>query len=339
MKWFFVICSVAVALICSPEAWAKTQRVESTQIGAWALSAFAGDPDEYASCSVSKPNDAGVVFGVWADSLVGWRMWLGADGWRLTEGAEYDVRYAIDDQAPVAAKAIAVLDNSVHIHLGDVFASTEVLRRARRISVQTAQGTFSFDLSGSARALDGMRDCARRWLRMRDVSADPFSRPPSPSDPDIPQRMPGSLNDFLKPVMIGPWKIGAQIGILYHAFTECTATPPPAAGGQDLVIRLDRRLDWRMYVMNMSWNLKPGVPLTLRYSVDGGPVTPVEGKVIIPQSTTLTFGKEPALIDALRRGRSFRFQANGEDFTFDLSGVGRALDATMKCVKFYAAEE
>jgi hypothetical protein len=341
---FLLVCSLAFVFVCAPGVWAKVQRVESTQIGPWQIEAFAGDPDEYASCSIATANEDGVQFGVWADRLVGWRLWLGADSWQLKEGTEYDVRYTVDDQAPVAAKALAVVDNSVHIPLGHGFEATDVLRKGNRISIQTAQQTFSFDLSGSARALDGMRDCARKWLGQRDASADPFSKTPPgdvtsslPSDPEIPQRMPGSLKDFFKPANVGPWRIDATNDFLYHAFTYCSAKPPDA-GGYSLFIRLDRRLDWSIDVLNAAWQLKPGIPLVLRYSIDGAPSVKTEGKVIIAQSTTIMLGKEPALIDALRRGRRFSFHVNGEDFTFDLTGADRAMDATVKCVKYYVTE-
>jgi len=342
--WFLAILSIAALFTLGSPAWAKTQRVESGQIGTWAFVAFAGDPDEYASCSVSTANQGGVQFGVWADRLVGWRMWLGADSWKLTEGAEYDVRYVIDDQTPVAAKAIAVLDNSVHIQLGDEYAATDVLRRAGRISVQTEQQSFTFSLSGSARALDRMRDCARKWLHEADASADPFSKdasksesPTSPSDSDIPQRWSGSLREFFKPAQVGPWTIDAYTESLYHAFSYCQAGPPEA-DGHNLLIKLDRRLDWSIMILNVDWHLQPGIPLHVRYSVDSGPIATAEGRVIIAQSTTVELGQEPELITTLRRGKRFRFQVNGEDFSFDLSGASRALDATQKCVKHYAAE-
>lgn len=212
----------------------------------------------------------------------------GCRPWQLKEGADYDILYAIDDQPPVEVKAHAVIDNSVHIPLGPEFASTDLLRRGNRISIRTAQQIFSFDLSGSARALDAMRNCARRWLGLRDAS-NPRSKSndvSSASDPDIPQRMGGSLSEFFHSAKVGPWTIDAHSNFMNHAFTYCSATAPDT-GAYRLIIDLDRRQAWRMDILNSGWHLNLGAPLEVRYSIDDGPVVRVQGQSIIEQMTTV----------------------------------------------------
>jgi hypothetical protein len=328
-------CAIVFVLGCASEVPAETRKVESTQIGSWNLTAFAGDPDEYAACSVEIKNQAGIEFGVWSDTFGGWLMFLGADDWKLEEGADYDVQYTIDDRTPVAAQAKAVIDNSVHIWLGRDYASTEVLRRGDRIAIKTAKETFSFDLAGSARALDAMRDCAKRWLRLRDASKSNASQ--APSDPELPQRMPGSSSDFFRSAHVGPWTIEARTNFMNGAFTYCSVSPPDP-GPHKLFIKLDRRQDWRMAILKSGWQMDPNAPMHVRYSIDDGPFVLVAGQLSISQIIGVELGREPALIDKLRNGRRLRFQVNGEEFSFDLSGAGRALAALSRCVERYSAE-
>jgi hypothetical protein len=341
---FFKACALVLVLGCASEAPAETRKVESTQIGNWNLTAFAGDPDEFASCSIKTEDQAGIEFGVWTDTFGGWLMFLGAKQWKLEEGADYDVQYTIDDGAPIAAQAKAVIDNSVRVSLGRDFASTDLLRRGNRIAIKTAKETFSFDLAGSARALDAMRDCARRWLRLRDASSDPFSNAgsknaesQSPPDPELPQRMPGSLSDSFSPADVGPWTINARTSFMNGAFTYCSVSPPDA-GPHQLFIELDRRRDWHMAILNSGWRMDLNTRLDVRYSIDDGPVVLVAGQPTIAQIIGVELGREPALFDKLKSGRRLRFQANGEEFSFDLSGAGRALNALSRCVERYSAE-
>jgi len=342
-KWrgFLLLWAVLTVLGVGPDVWAEARQIESRQVGRWKLLVFAGDPDEFATCSVSTVNEDGIEFGVWNDSLGGWRLLLGADSWQLKEGTEYDIRYAIDGEVPVIAKAFAVIDKLVHISLGDDFSATDGLRRGKRISIQTAQQTFSFDLSGSARALDEVRKCARRWLHLREASPDPFSKdqarnvnPRSPLDPDIPRRR----RDFYDLADVGGWSIGASNSTFTKAFSFCDASAPNA-GPYLFVIRLDRRLDWEISVLNSAWDLKPGLPAELRYRIDDRPVAAMQAEVFTPQAADAELGKDPAIIGEIRRGKRIRFQIKGEEFAFDLSGVDRALNETEKCVKHYAAEE
>ena len=121
------------------------------------------------------------------------------------------------------------------------------------------------------------------------------------------------------------------------AFTYCSVSPPDP-GPHKLLIELDRRQDWRMGILNSGWQLDLNARLDVRYSIDDGPVILVAGQPTIAQIIGVELGKEPALIDKLKNGRRLRFQANGEEFSFDVSGAGRALGALSRCVERYSAE-
>jgi hypothetical protein len=121
------------------------------------------------------------------------------------------------------------------------------------------------------------------------------------------------------------------------AFTYCSVSPPNP-DRHKMFIALDRRQDWRMEILNSDWHLNLNAPLDVRYSIDDAPVVLIAGQPTIAQIAGVALGKGPALIDKLRNGRRLRFQVNGEDFSFDLSGAGRALDALLRCVERYSAE-
>jgi hypothetical protein len=158
-----------------------------------------------------------------------------------------------------------------------------------------------------------------------------------PSDPELPQRVRGSLGDSFTPADVGPWTIEARANFMNGAFTYCSVSPPDP-GPHKLFIELDRRQGWRMAILNSGWKMDLNARLDVRYSIDDGRVVQVAGEPTIAQIIGVELGRAPPLIDKLRNGRRLRFQANGEEFSFDLSGARRALDALSRCVARYSAE-
>lgn len=141
-------------------------------IGPWKLEASESTDGGAALCSVSRTNDRDVQIVV--SALRNGHLWVVAidargQDWQLHQGQTYEIRYALDDQDPVAAHALGMGASSLVTALGKTFAATNPLRSGHKIDFQIAEGKFSFALDGVAEALDATRDCANKYLGFSEV--------------------------------------------------------------------------------------------------------------------------------------------------------------------------
>jgi hypothetical protein len=159
---------------------ARAEVLENRNVGDWTLVAVAGDAGKGEICMVARYSQQRINLNIMASRANRALSFLldGTDaGWRLNEGAVYDISFAVDDHPSLAAKARAETTSSILIPFATDFSQTELLRTGRSLEVSAARGMFQFSLDGSAAALDALQECAREHLGYGDAGAstNPFA--------------------------------------------------------------------------------------------------------------------------------------------------------------------
>jgi hypothetical protein len=173
-----VIATTILLLVLASLPWralAQGNVSETSNVAGWSVVAV-GD-DASVICTIGRMNRQKLVLNVVAPSkhrVLAFMLDGSEIGWRLKPGSEYDVAFVIDDSPPVAAKARAETETAIAIPFALDFSATEPLRRGRTIEFRAARGTFWFNLAGSAKALDALSACVRRYGGVGDTSANPF---------------------------------------------------------------------------------------------------------------------------------------------------------------------
>jgi hypothetical protein len=159
---------------------ARSGVLENRSVGDWSLVAVAGEAGNGEICAVARMNGQRVNLNILVSRTNRILSFVldGTDaGWRLNEGAVYDVFFKIDDHPSLPAKARADSSSSILIPFASEFAKAEALLAGRSLEFLAAKGKFRFSLDGSAAALDALRKCARQHLGIGDDATlvDPFT--------------------------------------------------------------------------------------------------------------------------------------------------------------------
>jgi hypothetical protein len=170
--------SALAVLAVAPVALAEFIKVEERTVGRWTLTAVVQTDTDEALCLVTTLNDLGEHLNIIIERPKHlWSLAFAGRGVQLRRGdaGDFEVTYAIDDNEPRRAAAIPTETGRVFVQLGTDAALMEPVRRGSRIAFQTADGTHTFSLDGSSRALNALRDCANRHLGFVDAtsSTDP----------------------------------------------------------------------------------------------------------------------------------------------------------------------
>jgi hypothetical protein len=152
------------ALAASPATGTPKPLREERDIAGWTLTGSKDGPDGVATCVLNRADELGPILGIAMQGGVDLVFVTLSDSrWDLKAEASYDISYAIDDGAPTSLAAKAVSESTMLFVLGQSFAATEPLRHASKLDFRAPETIALFDLSGSANALDGLRDCAERY--------------------------------------------------------------------------------------------------------------------------------------------------------------------------------
>src|SRR5690349_20149431 len=87
---------------CAAETPPQPRTYEVEELGGWTVYAF-DDASGFAFCVASAAAQDGIELIFSVDGDDNWRLALRNDSWNLHQGDTYDLRYAIDDAAPVVA--------------------------------------------------------------------------------------------------------------------------------------------------------------------------------------------------------------------------------------------
>jgi hypothetical protein len=177
----FATLALSVFLAWPDLASAEEKIVEEREVAGWSLMATNNDANSETTCMVSRDDELGPILVVTVSSRVNAVFLVVANlSGKMDVGGFYDVRYSIDDGAPVPVAAKANSQTTISIPIGKTFAALDPLRYGRKIDFK-APGTIAlFDLSGSAAAFDALQSCAERYIG-RQFSGNPGDSRPAVS--------------------------------------------------------------------------------------------------------------------------------------------------------------
>jgi hypothetical protein len=321
-----LVC-LAVLLSLRP-APASAEIVEREQVGDWTV-LYANDQSEgSALCNASRVNDQGVVFSIMAErsNHVWYFVVGGSNVLQVQPWSEFDVVYAIDGKT-MTRKALATSASSVTVLLGKSFDSTDPLRHGSRMEVRVDDETFSFSLSGSARALERVLDCANRNLGFAEVKspANPFVAAAPQSKPEV--TTPGEPK-VVEERDLGGWTLMATTG----EGANCMVTRPDVEGPiLGITVQGPKNL-WFFTLAYDSWHQEVGAFYAIDYAIDDGPSVATVAQAKSPSMMVIPLGKSHAVTEPFRHGSTLDFRMSaGTIALFDLAGSGQALDALIDC--------
>jgi hypothetical protein len=151
-----------------PETAAHASKtLEERDLPNWALDAFEDTSSGKAVCMIRTLNEQTAILTILAESSPHvWTLLINGKSldWHLDQVAEYELSYSIDGRAPVVVKVRALTETEIFLDLGKTFAVTDPFRHGSSVDFRMDQGTTSFRLTGSVRALDALLECANRHL-------------------------------------------------------------------------------------------------------------------------------------------------------------------------------
>lgn len=103
--------------------------------------------------------------------------------WKLTPGANYQIRYTIDDRIPATAQANAISNEMVEVILPANTRMFELFRKGRILRVEGSGQNFFFQLDNTSTVLKEILDCATAHMSTPNVTAtrNPFEQGPQPA--------------------------------------------------------------------------------------------------------------------------------------------------------------
>lgn len=349
-----------------PLFWPATSSAEildRRQVGDWTL-LLAAD-DNGALCNASRADDQGRVFSIAAErGNHAWFFVLTGDDLRLEPWSEFEVTYVVDGLS-ITRKALATSASSVTVVLGGTFASTDPLRHGSRIQIRANNRTFTISLAGSARALDGVLDCANRHLGFAEAKspADPFV--PSKREPLPPvegnenaQAAGGPANPFV------PAKPDSQSLAAGDAAAAGSSTTPslPDSGDRNIAgwtlmgpsglpddqgtcmvtradvegpilgITVQRPINiWFFTLAYQDWQFERGAYYPIDYAIDDAAPVSTVAQAKSATMIVIPLGKTHAATEPFRHGSTLDFRMPKTIALFDLSGSTQALDALIEC--------
>jgi hypothetical protein len=171
---------------------APTSEEHPIRFGNWAGGAYRGDQGQFAYCAVGAMQgaDQALLFQVTKDYA--FSLSVADRRWRLTEGRSIPIRLSVDGSPAIDRTATVIATGQVLVTIDDRITFFDLVRRGYRLTIESAAGRASYDLTGSFGALTEVLRCVGRYANddPRPQSgmdpSSPFDRPrtdPSPRDP------------------------------------------------------------------------------------------------------------------------------------------------------------
>jgi hypothetical protein len=102
--------------------------------------------------------------------------------------------------------------------------------------------------------------------------------------------------------------------------------------GHRLLFDVDRKISWRMWIGNPSWQLTPKTKFEGVIVVDRGALIPVTGEVIDPDLVVIPLATTAHVVDNMRRGRVMELVVGQARIPFALDGTAQAIPRLVQCV-------
>jgi hypothetical protein len=137
---------------------------------------------------------------------------------------------------------------------------------------------------------------------------------------------------------MGLWSGGAWTNDQTGAFSHCAASVPYQSG-ITMFAAINRSYSWSLGFGDPRWTLAPKTQIPIELNFDAGPVFNVFGTVIAPTLVGVPMPDNSKLINTFRYSTQMNALAQGQVFTFNLTGTSRIMVQLASCVRTELALE
>jgi hypothetical protein len=137
---------------------------------------------------------------------------------------------------------------------------------------------------------------------------------------------------------IGLWSGGAWTNDQTGAFSHCAASVPYQSG-ISMFAAVNRSYSWSLGFGDPRWTLAPKTQIPIELHFDAGPAFNVFGTVIAPMLVEVPMPDNSKLINTFRYSAQMSALAQGQVFTFNLTGTSRIMVQLVNCVRTALALE
>jgi hypothetical protein len=184
-----LFAGLAVLVFSAP---AGAAILESYNIRGWSIYAYSNDQTrEFSHCAMASTYKSGITLMFSLNNSGKWTMGLFNNDWSLTPGKKYNFDIRIDRSHGENWFGYANSPQLIEIPLPNSESLFEKFRRSEVLTINAANGTFSFYLTNSSEALQSMAVCAERHRRA--VASNPFEKPKNPFEAPPQQAEPEPL--------------------------------------------------------------------------------------------------------------------------------------------------
>jgi hypothetical protein len=135
-----------------------------------------------------------------------------------------------------------------------------------------------------------------------------------------------------RPFQMGLWSGGAWTNDQTGAFSHCAAAVPYQSG-ITMFAAINRSYSWSLGFSDPRWTLAPKTQIPIELHFDAGPAFNVFGTVIAPTLVEVPMPDNSKLINTFRYGAQMSALAQGQVFTFNLTGTSRIMIQLASCVR------
>ena len=142
----------------------------------------------------------------------------------------------------------------------------------------------------------------------------------------------------LRSFQFGLWSGGAWTNDQTGAFSHCAASVPYQSG-ITMFAAVNRSYSWSLGFGDPRWTLAPKTQIPIELHFDAGPAFNVFGTVIAPMLVEVPMPDNSKLINTFRYSAQMSALAQGQVFTFNLTGTSRIMVQLVNCVRTALALE
>jgi hypothetical protein len=325
----------------------------SALVGYWRIEAMDGFEGDFSHCYMSNgPRNPLLTLDLNRNLI--WSLEIYKEDWKLADDKSFKVAVALDDGDFASLQARTRSSTSLTVKLGKHPSILPNMKAAKKLRIRVNGEILDFDLAQfnilpAERAINAVERCATCYLTLegslpagaptlealRSEAAPAGNTSPSLGDtaatdqaksPAASASPKSRQYDFVE---VGNWLVNA-LGT-EQGFAACTAAGPQLPAGTRLVFVIDRSSAWRISLYNERWELRDGERYRLHYRLDTGEAIAVTGRAG-PITVMIDLGTGSSAVAPFKRASRMEIRAAKETFSFDLAGIGAALDAADDCV-------
>ncbi|MGF1629154.1 MAG: hypothetical protein ACFCUT_06755 [Kiloniellaceae bacterium] len=141
----------------------------------WEGGAYSYANGRFSHCYIAAPYKSGIFFGMGLTADYHLRISLGHEDWRLPADARYDVNLYIDNREIGRFPSSVYETHHLIIDIGKRADVYQRLRAGYQLRVAAAKDDFYFNLDGTSRALEKVRECVSVATAFSQPNSNPFA--------------------------------------------------------------------------------------------------------------------------------------------------------------------